>query len=384
LLYYQKSIKTFKNILLLSLITTACILQAQEIKCGKKLYIKPAFNYGFILQHRAAMGHLITGYVPMGEFNLVRATDGCKMWHCENNTPDYGLAFTYMDFGNPKVLGSSYSISPFIEIPLRSRQKASVPIIRVSWGLAYVTRHFDIAENHKNIAIGSAWNAFVQYRFLWHINLNEKFRFEPGLGISHVSNGRFQVPNLGLNLISVNLGLTYKLQDPKCEKTVIDSSTQVPSRHEVLVWGSFGLNDNYPPGNSKMNAYTASFNYSYNMRNTSKFGVGADFYYEESYLRELDQYAIPYSTALDQIRIGAKVCYSYNFGRISLPIEMGAYIWSKKNDDGPIFHRFGVRYTGKKGLMVQFALKSHWAIAYHFDIGVGYRIALKEKNRVKE
>lgn len=336
------------------------------------------------MQHRASIGHLITGYVPMGEVNFVKATDGCKLWHLENNKPDFGVCLTYMDFGNPKTLGSSISISPFIEIPLRSKQKWTVPIVRVSWGLAYVTKKFDIKENHKNIAIGSHWNAFVQYRFQWNINLNEKFRFEPGFGISHVSNGRFQVPNLGLNLVTVNLGLTYKINDLTCEKPTIDSSTKVPSRHELLVWGGFGINDNYPPGNSKMNAYTVSFNYSYNMRNTSKFGVGADVYYEESYLREMDQYFIPYSTALDQVRIGAKFCYSYNFGRMSLPIEMGYYVHSKKNEDGPVFHRFGVRYTGKKGLMLQFALKSHWAIAYHFDLGAGYRIPLKKKKVVKD
>ncbi|HWY11400.1 MAG TPA: acyloxyacyl hydrolase, partial [Bacteroidia bacterium] len=257
---------------------------AQENTCSKKWYIKPAFNYGFILQHRAAMGHLITGYVPMGELNLVKATDGCKMWQLENNKPDFGLSATFMDFGNPKVLGYSLSLSPFVEIPLTAKARPSTPILRISWGLAYVTKCFDIVDNHKNIAIGSHWNAFVQYRFQWNINLSKKFRFEPGIGISHVSNGRFQVPNLGLNLVSVNLGLTYKINDLKCEKTTIDSSTKVPSRQEILVWGAFGINDNYPPGNAKMNAYTLSFNYFYNVRNTSKLGLGADIYYEESYL----------------------------------------------------------------------------------------------------
>lgn len=336
------------------------------------------------MQHRAAMGHLIKGYVPMAEINLVKASDGCKMWQLENNKPDFGLCATFMDFGNPKVLGSSYSISPFIEIPLRSKDRATVPILRISWGLAYVTKCFDIATNHKNIAIGSNINAFVQYRFQWNINLSKKFRFEPGIGISHVSNGRFQVPNLGLNLVSVNLGLTYKFEDPKCEKPIIDSSTKVPSRHELLIWGSYGLNDNYPPGNAKMNAYTLAFNYYYNKRNTSKLGLGADIFYEESYLKELTQYKIDYPTALDQVRIGARFCYAYSIGRFSLPIEMGCYVYSKKNEDGPIYHRFAVRYTGKKGLMLQIGLKSHWAIAYHFDLGAGYRIPLMRKKNVKD
>ena len=319
----------------------------------------------------------------MAEINLVKASDGCKLWQLENNKPDFGLCATFMDFGNPKVLGQSYSISPFIEIPLNVKVRASRPIFRISWGLAYLTKKFDIVENHKNIAIGSHFNAFVQYRFMWHFDLSEKFRLEPGIGISHVSNGRFQVPNLGLNLVSLNLGLTYKINDLVCKKPVIDSSTQVASRHELLFWGAFGINDNYPPGNAKMNAYTLSLNYFYNKRNTSKFGLGTDIYYEESYLRELDQYGKSYQTALDHLRIGLKFCYSYNVGRISLPIEMGYYAFSKNNEDGPIFHRFGIRYTGAKGLMIQFACKTHWAIAYHFDIGLGYRLPLKKKKSVK-
>ena len=334
------------------------------------------------MQHRASIGHLITGYVPMAELNLVKPSDGCKLWQLENNKPDIGLSFTFISFGNPKTLGYSYSLSPFIEVPLNVKERASRPIFRISWGLAYVTKDFDIVTNHKNIAIGSHLNAFVQYRFQWNLDISKKLRIEPGIGISHVSNGRFQVPNLGLNLVSLNFGLTYKVSDLKCEKTTIDSVTKVPARTEILVWGSWGVNDNYPPGNSKMNAYTFSLNYFYNVRNTSKLGLGTDVYYEESYLRELDQYNQTYPNAIDKLRIGLKFCYSYNVGRISLPIEIGYYVLSKKNEDGPVFHRFGIRYTGKKGLVVQLGVKTHWAIAYHFDMGLGYRLPLKKKKSV--
>lgn len=384
LLYYQKTIKNFRYIFLFLAFTTTLHLQAQDkIPCGKKWYIKPAFNYGFVMQHRASMGHLIKSYVPMVEMNLVKASDGCKLWQLENNLPEWGITATFMDFSNPKILGNSYSISPYLEIPLNKKVRFTRPIFRISWGLAYVTKRFDRVNNNKNIAIGSHWNAFVQYRFLWHIDLNKKLRLEPGIGISHVSNGRFQVPNLGLNLVTANLGLTYKLNNPTCEKTVIDSSTKVKSRHEALVWGAFGMNDNDPPGNAKMNAYTLSFNYFYNVRNTSKLGGGLDVYYEESYLKELDMHNKAYPNALDMLRIGIKFCYAYNVGRLSLPIEMGFYAHYLYNDNGPIFHRFGIRYNAKNGLMFQFALKSHWAVAYHFDLGIGYTFALKKKQYVK-
>lgn len=315
----------------------------------------------------------------MGEISLVKPSDGRKMWHLENNKPDMGIVFTFIDFGNPKVLGQCYALSPFIEIPLNKKERASRVIFRTSWGLAYLTHRFDIHENHKNIAIGSNWNAFVQFRFQWNINLSEKFRIEPGFGISHVSNGRMQVPNLGLNLISLNLGLTYKLSDPKSEITKIDSSTKAPSKHELLVWAAAGVNEKDPPGGNKLPAYTLSFNYFFNKRNTHKFGGGIDLYYEESHIKDLEGFNYPHSSFTDKLRAGVKFNYSYNVGRISFPIEMGYYFYSQYNDDGPLFHRFGIRYTGTKGLFLQFGMKSHWVVAYHFDLGIGYRIALKRK-----
>jgi hypothetical protein len=362
------------------LILFCSLLRGQDLKCSKKWYIKPAVNYGFIWEHRASIGHLITGYVPMLELNFVKPSDGCKLWQCENNKPDYGVHFTFMDFGNPKVLGQAYALAPYIEIPLGEKVRWSRPIFRLSWGLSYVTKKFDRETNHKNVAIGSHWNIFVQYRFMWHFNINEKLRLEPGIGISHCSNGRLQVPNLGLNLIGLNLGLTYKFRDQACERITIDSCTKAPSKTELLFWYSIGLNDQDPPATmSKMVAHTLSLNYFYNIRNTSKLGLGADVFYEESYLRELDNEHITYPGFADQLRVGIKGNYAYNIGRVSLPFEVGYYVHSKFNSDGPIFSRFGIRYTSGKGFMAQFSMKSHFAVAYHFDICVGYRLSLKKK-----
>lgn len=335
------------------------------------------------MQHRATIGHLITGFVPMYEINIVKPSDGSKLWHLENNKPDVGITFSLIDFNNPKVLGQSISIAPFIEIPLNKKERATRVIFRTSWGMSYLTKRFDIRENHKNIAIGSNWNAFVQFRFQWNINLSKRFRIEPGFGISHVSNGRMQVPNLGLNLISLNLGLTYKLSDPKSEITFVDSSTKVKSRHELLTWAAFGINEKDPPGGPKLPAYTLSFNYFYNVRNTHKVGVGLDVYYEESHIKDLEHFKKPHDTFVEKLRTGIKFAYSYNVGRISFPIEMGYYLFSPYNDDGPFFHRFGLRYTGEKGLFLQIGMKSHWIVAYHFDLGVGYRLPLKRKNHEK-
>lgn len=341
--------------------------------------LKPAFNYGFILEHRATIGHLIKGYVPMAEINFVKPSGGDCLWQLENNKPDYGVNFSFIDFGNPKILGYSFSLAPFLEIPLNKIEKRSRAVFKLSWGISYITKKFDVEKNHKNIAIGSNLNAYVQFRLFWNCILNKRSSLETGLSFTHLSNGRIQVPNLGLNVVSMHLGYNFKMRDSKCDISRIDSSGKTLTRNEVIFWYSLGINDNDPPGSKKFLAHTISFNYAFNKGNRHKFSTGLDLFYEESYINELEIDGIPVESLEDKMQAGIKLGYAYNIGRISFPVEMGYYTHSHSLPNGPFFHRLAIRYTSAKSLVIQFGMKTHWAIAYHFDLGIGYRLPLGKR-----
>ena len=106
-------------------------------------------------------------------------------------------------------------------------------------------------------------------------------------------------------------------------------------------------------------------------------------YYEELYLLDLKEKNVPPATFTDKLRIGPKLAYAYSIGRISLPIEWGYYVGAKISPEGMFFHRMGLRYTGPKGLVVQFGLKTHFGVAYHFDYGIGYRLPFAKKKHVQ-
>lgn len=343
-------------------------------------YISFVPSYGFMVQHRSSIGALVKGYTPAYELNFIKPTSGNKKWHLENNYPEVGLSLGMIDFANPKQLGYCYSLAPFVEIPLNKKEKTSRLILRASWGLCYLTKRFDIENNHKNIAIGSHYNAFVQLRWFWHINISERFRLSPGFTFSHASNGRTQVPNLGLNVFLFNLGLTYKVNNKPIQKIINDSVYSTwPSKHEILVWDAVGVNEHEPPGGPKYFANTFGLNYYYNLRNTHKWGAGVDVCYDTQNYYHMENGGYPAKNWTDIVQLGVKVCYAYNIGRVSLPIEMGYYAVSKPKEDGPVFHRIGVRYFCENGLMLSFTMKSHWAVAAHFDYGVGYRFSVKKK-----
>lgn len=355
------------------------VFSQKKMTGTKDFYIKVAPSYGFIFEHKSTIGNLVKGYIPGIEIDFVKPTTGTKRWHHENNFPEVGLSLNIIDFSNPKQLGYCFALSPYIEIPLNKKVRASRPVVRICWGVSYLNKKFDINTDPKNIAIGSHLNTFVQWKVLWHLKLSNKLRLEPGLSFSHASNGRSQVPNLGLNVVSLNLGLTYKLNGEVTKVALQDSSPTWKSKHEILIWDAAGFNEHEPATGTKYFSNTFGVNYYYNVRNTHKWGAGFDVDYDLQNEYHLKTSGHPAQSWLDLVQLGVKACYAYNIGRISLPIEMGYYAISKPKEDGPIFHRIGIRYYCKNGLMFNFTMKSHWAVAAHFDYGLGYRFSLKKK-----
>jgi hypothetical protein len=339
--------------------------------------IKPVYSQGFILVHRISIGHLVKGYPATYEVNISKPTLGNKLWHIENNKPDIGVTLQCLDYKNPSQLGYALTAAPYVEIPLSAKERVSRLVMRMSWGLTYVTKNFDIHTNHKNIAIGSHWNSFVQFRWFWHLPINRYLRFEPGFSFSHASNGRAQNPNLGLNVVSLTAGLNMLI--PSASRpavSAIDSSTRVRSRNEILFFVAAGYNERrINTENLRCTVFSAAWQR--NVRNTHKFSLGADMFFDQNYMLDYEEKTGNYPTGIDRTRIAVRGGYSYNVGRVSLPIEIGYYVFQKLNPDAMIVSRLGVRYYAANGLVLLFGMRSHFAVAYDFEFGVGYRLFAK-------
>ncbi|MCC6370207.1 MAG: acyloxyacyl hydrolase [Bacteroidia bacterium] len=353
-------------------------MQAQNgITSNPAWQIKPVINSGFIIVQRITIGHLVMGFPTNYELNISKPTLGNKLWQLENNKPDLGITLQCMDYKNPSQLGYGLTAAPYIEIPLNEQPKASRMILRLCWGVTYITKVFDIKTNHKNIAIGSHVNAFVQFRWFWHLQLTKKLRFEPGISFTHASNGKSRNPNLGLNVMSLNAGINYFIPSPtKIEVSRIDSSTSVKSKNEYVVFGAIGYNQRNK-GTKTLQCYVLSGAYQRNLRNTHKFSVGLDLLYDQNYQIDYEKQFLAPATGINQLRMSARLGYSYNVGRISFPIEVGYYFFQRTNPDGAIVSRLGVRYYTRSGLIAHFGLRTHFAVAYNFEYGLGYRFFIK-------
>lgn len=327
--------------------------------------------------HRISIGHLVKGYPANYEVNIVKKTAGNKLWQRENNNPNIGITLQCLDFRNPAELGYGLTAAPFVEIPLNKNEKASRLIMRLCWGATYLTKRFDIATNHKNVAIGSHVNAFVQFRWFWHIKLSERLQFEPGITFTHASNGRAKNPNLGLNVLSAGAGINYTFpKNLKAKPLVPDSGTKNKSRNELLFLATAGVNERGVLGTNQQ-CYLLSMAYQRNLRNTHKFSAGLDVFYDQNYLVDYENTFQKAASGFDKFRLSARLGYSYNVGRVSLPVELGYYVFQRANPDAVIVSRLGVRYYSSSGLVFAFGLRTHYAVAYNFEYGIGYRLYLR-------
>lgn len=343
-------------------------------------YIRGAFNYGFIMQQHNSIGDLVNGYIGGFELNYVKPSTGNKLWHYENNFPERGIGFSYFNLNNPKQLGNLYATYVFYDIPLNKKNKPFRLYMRLCDGLSYVPIHFDPITNHKNEVISSPINQYINFKWYYRWDITQWLRWEVGLSFAHSSNGRFEVPNLGINLVTLNTGLIYKFHaKEKTPVTLVDSSAKAKSKNELFFWLAYGENQFGEPGGKRYLAQSYSVAYYRNKRNTHKFGVGLDVYYNAANLAQMQDDGVYIASRWENIQVGPKLAYAYNIGRLSFPIEMGYYVYTKYKADGMFFHRIGFRYYFKNNLIAIFTLKTNWGVANYIEFGVGYRLYLKPK-----
>jgi len=374
--------------LLLSLGMGQHFSSAQDTLPPKKLFIGFCAHYGFIIAHHYNMEYLIKRHVPAGELNFTLQTNGEKHWEQVYKNPEKGLGLYFADLGNPQHLGQAIGVFPFANFPLNPGRKFKL-YIRSGHGIGIFTKPYDQLNNHKNNIIGSRINGFVNLRlssvfFPW-----KNIRMETGIGLTHQSNAAWTLPNLGINIASVNLGISFMKRqyapsypNPKGGNAVDSTATfktegreAAPPNYFFTMIAAAGVNQISPPGSKKRYAsYTLSACGWKIVSEKSRFCLGGDLFYEMANLAAAKRDTVfDTSNKLNNLQAGVRLGYELVIGKFSLPLEMGAYLFTKTTVNGPLYHRIGLRYYVNKHLIINYTLKTHWVTAENFEFGLGYR-----------
>jgi len=336
---------------------------------------------GFVIPHHKSMAHLIQGHSYGVHLYAKRLVDGTKYWHEAYNMPEHGVDLSFTDTGNPTQLGQQYAVSYLLNLPLNGKRcvedwlRISTPGFKqwlgLGLGMGYATRRWDLETNHQAAVLGSQVNVAISLQYSVRLVSFSNGEIRSGLRLSHLSNGSFQLPNLGTNNAGVFVsyvvgknGASYMkvLDKPVLEKYLLSAG----------IVG--GLKEIPPPTGRKYVATVFSLLGERRVSYKSAFGLGMDVLFDSSIIPLVEQRTNEVINARQAIQVGALLSYSLFFDRFSLKIQQGYYVVDPQRLNGSLYHRFGLRYALGGNFYAQLTLKTHFAKADYGEFGIGYTL----------
>lgn len=352
------------------------------------MIVEGKVHYGFLYAQHLEM-ELYNAHFPAFEFIVQKMTYGKNKWERAYNYPLIGVSMFYSGIGYNPSLGSAYALMPFINFPLFKTPDFTAGF-RLALGLGYITKPFDRITNYKNLAIGSHLNAAVNLMAEARYRINYFLSVSAGVSLQHFSNGSLKLPNYGINLMLLNIGVAYR---PFKENQNIDDRFFAPTEpFSAIIRRSLEVNIGGLAGYKNMQAiYGKNFWITHFYGNTflqispkSKIGMGLDCSYDPSQIKLLETNGNPVTNKLTILRPGINGAYQLVMSRLGFIFNLGCYLGGKEKSNGPLYQKISVQYGFSKNLYAAVMLKVHWGRADYIGWGMGYRFdVLYGKKTVK-
>jgi hypothetical protein len=327
------------------------------------------FYTGSYLLSAPKAEYIRDSYANFGEVYLQVQTDGSKDWHSSHHLPQYGIAFLHGNPGSRQYIGNMNALYAFVNFPLL-RQKGYTGSFRLGGGPGWVRKPFDIYTNPKNTLIGTKFNVFINMMLQNEIKITNRFFADASVGFMHLSNGGTTLPNFGLNIPYFSAGIRYAFPDVSIAEKIVRAGPV--KKITYALYGSAAVKQAPWIGSSYylINTLQAEIGKRYSLNQS--YGGGVMLFYNRSIKN------VAYETGPDRSRLQAGVYGSYEhfLGRISLPLQVGFYIYNKGKSP-PSFQQFGLRYQVSKHIAASLLLKTDLEKADFIHAGIGYKFNAK-------
>jgi hypothetical protein len=211
--------------------------------------------------------------------------------------------------------------------------------------------------------------------------LNPQLFLTGGISLTHFSNGSFKLPNYGLNIPAVNVGIAYLPIKPnrQIERRLYDPTKPFEfDLHRVIecdIIGVLGYKNLDAIFGQKFLVMALAGNIRKLITYKSKLGLGWDISYDASDYIMLEKKHIQVDRKISLVKTGISLAYGLSIGKLSFDFNWGAYLYLNDLDvsDGMFYHKVGIKYDITPDLFADITLKTHWGKADYIGWGIGYR-----------
>lgn len=334
--------------------------------------VEANFIYGMLLPHHNEVAYLNQKNIAGMEVSWIFQTSGKRDWEKNYRLPKKGISLVYMSLSSKNNLGTGLAIFPYVRFPIIKKLPGLG--IKVGYGLGFIEKPFNPITNRKNLVIGSQLNGFFFTGLNYNQEISKNLSLNLGLNLSHFSNGSYKLPNLGINNITANLGMSFSLGEiEKNNRNSWCAGTLV--RWEYFVFSSFSLKNIEIQNN---NRYPIVSVIGDGVRQVSRkivLGAGLNLSYNQSITEQLSLLDSEYEkNPNDNYRAGIHGSFGLKIGRNYFMLQQGIYLKTPPNFQGLFYHRLTSRFYVHRNIYASFSLKSHFAVADYFEFGLGYRL----------
>jgi hypothetical protein len=322
---------------------------------------------GFILEHNSDVAQLANQHPRILEIDAYRQTNGNKPWQQVHHFPRLGYSFNYVFLDPSKPLGNMASLVFYMSKTI-FKTRGSRLEIRLGMGPGYADKTFDLHQNPKNNMISTRYLFCLNGRINYVVNIGKHINLNTGIGIIHFSNGSIKLPNQGINIPSVHLGIGFQQQ-----KTVTITSDSLPKTKKMLsldVMFAGGIKEEYPINGPKFFVSTISAYLNKRLNYKSGLTLGLDLFYDPS----IDRYFDTPHSFFEKTKAGISAGHELYFGKLSLLTQLGVYVRDPYKLNAPVYERYGFKYKLYKNCFLQLSMKIHYGSVDYVEWGTGIRI----------
>jgi hypothetical protein len=352
----------------------------------KGFSIEPSFHFGRILKHTPKLLFQSPPLSMGSEIHLNWQTYGKKPWQEPQGYPSVGLSFLHYNLGNDKIFGQAFAAFPSIDLRVFKKIKTFGSSVQLGWGLAYLTKHYDQFTNPINNAVGSALNNVTAFKLRFQKPLSTHWMAQGGFSFTHFSNGSSRLPNYGINIPALNLGIIWLPNPINTDGTSRenregyihgDKISKPDKKWGINVFSGIGLSASTVSRGPQYPIYMGAFSIVRPLTKVNNASMGIQ-YEQNRIVAEFGLGNGEYTTKAQAFEAGSRwgvyLGDEFLFGRVAIVLQSGFYLHHYKAIEHIWFNRLGLRYyspsVGRSKVQghIGIYLKAHKIIAEQFCV----------------
>ncbi len=363
--------RIFKLIITLILVTSSLFSQVKKDRFSN---IQTDFFIGKNIEHDKILKDAIDGtaYGVLISWNTVSSEN--SKFNKLYNFPERGFSFIYQNL-NSSVLGEVYGAYRHFTYNLTPSKKNQLALT-TGFGIGYANKKYHAVTNPKNHAISSELLVTAYLRLQYFKILNKQnISINSSIGLLHFSNTAFKNPNLGINTLTLNLGVNYKLR-PIDFQEQDDSFEKIDSKINYNLILRAGYNESKEIGSGLFPFYTVSAYGEKKLNHYSTVTAGIDFYNSKFLKKYIETQNTKNGTNFDETNIfrgGIFIGHELAQNHFTFISQLGYTFYSPYVYISRIYERFGIKYKLSRHLFAEATLKVNLFRAEAFELGIGYK-----------